>query len=337
MRPLLRALAVLASSALAACAPKIAPPGPELGQPVIEAREIAAVASYKTLDGYQTTLRQWLPADPPEAVILALHGFNDHSTFIAPAAELWQQRGIATFAYDQRGFGEGPNRGLWAGAEVMAEDSRALLRLLRQRYPETPLYLLGESMGGAVAIAALTGRGAPKVEGLILAAPAVRSRETLNWGFRASLYLISHSLPWLALKPSGAPVQASDNIEALRALGADPLVIKRTRMDSVHGLVDLMDLAQERALVLDEPLLLLVGEKDELVPGEAMELFWSRLPDDAEGQRRATYTEGWHLLFKDLQAETVIEDVATWVKAPDQPLPSGSDLNLVSEPPDGES
>lgn len=335
MHPVFRTIAILTGSALAACSPRIAPPGPELGPPAIQSGESAEVARYKTLDGYQTTLRQWLPQGPPEAVILALHGFNDHSSFIAPGAEVWRERGIATFAYDQRGFGEGPNRGLWAGAEVMAEDSRALLRLLRERYPETPLFLLGESMGGAVAIAAVTDRSAPKVDGLILAAPAVRSRATLNWGFRTSLYLISHSLPWLALKPSGAPVQASDNIEALRALGADPLVVKRTRMDSVHGLVDLMDLAQERAVLLDEPLLLLVGAKDELVPGEAMELFWARLPQEADGQRRANYPEGWHLLFKDLQAKTVIEDVATWVKAPDRPLPSGADRSPAPEPQDG--
>ncbi len=337
MRALLRTFAILAGSALAACAPKIAPPGPELGQPTIAAGTHDEVAIYKTYDGYETNLRQWLPSGPPDVLILALHGFNDHSTFIAPAAEIWQQRGIATFAYDQRGFGEGPNRGIWAGAEALAEDGRALLRLLQQRYPQTPLFLLGESMGGAVAIAAMTGRDAPDVAGIVLAAPAVRSRATLPWSYRASLYLVSHSLPWLALKPSGVPVQASDNIEALRALGQDPLVIKRTRMDSVRGLVDLMDLAQERAVILDEPMLLLVGEKDELIPLEAVELFWSRLPEAAEGQRRATYPEGWHLLFKDLQAEQVIEDVATWVKAPDGPLPSGADEKVAPNRQAGDS
>ncbi len=36
----------------------------------------------------------------------------------------------------------------------------------------------------------------------------------------------------------------SDNIEMLRALGKDPLVIKRTRIDALKGLVDLMSNAE---------------------------------------------------------------------------------------------
>ncbi len=329
MGQLLRVLACLAAGALAACQPRLAPPGPEPGRPVIEQGEAAEVDSFRTHDGYRTTLRRWLPVglpqDEPQAVILALHGFNDHSTFIAPAAERWREQGIATYAYDQRGFGEAANRGLWAGAETYARDALDLLALLGARYPGRPLYLLGESMGGAIAIAAMTEREVPEVSGVILAAPAVRSRQTLPLTYRWSLALMSHSLPWLALKPTGVPVQASDNIEALRALGRDPLVLKRTRMDSVHGLVDLMDLAQERALVFKRPVLLLYGKKDELVPAEAVDLLWARLPDTGEERRRALYPEGWHLLFKDLQAEVVIDDVAAWVKAQDRPLPSGAD------------
>ncbi len=335
MQRLLKALAVLVTGALAACAPKLAPPGPELSPPAILEGENVETARFKTHDGYRTTLRLWLPDAPPEAVILALHGFNDHSTFIAPAAERWRDSGIATYAYDQRGFGTAENRGLWAGWEAYATDALALLRLLRERYPDSPIFLLGESMGGAIAIAALTEEITPEerpdVAGVILSAPGVRSRDTLPFSYRASLYLIGHSLPWLALKPTGIPVQASDNIEALRALGRDPLVIKRTRMDTVYGLVDLMDLAQERVLLFDEPLLLLYGEKDELVPADAVTLLWLRLPPDAQGQRRAIYPEGWHLLFKDLQAEVVIEDVAAWVLAPDTPLPSRADLRGSEE------
>ncbi len=334
-------LALLVGGFLAACQPRLAPPGPEQGAAAIQDGRSAELAFFKTRDGYHTTLRRWLPEglpkDTPKAVILALHGFNDHSTFIAPAAERWQDEGIATYAYDQRGFGNAPNRGLWAGAETYAEDSLDLLCLLKRRYPDTPIYLLGESMGGAVAIAAMTQRRAPEVAGVILAAPAVRSRETLPLLYRASLSAVSHSLPWLALSPRGVRVQASDNIEALRALGRDPLVIKRTRMDTVHGLVDLMDLAQERVVLFDRPVLLLYGAKDELIPPEAVDLLWTRLPAGEEEQRRALYPEGWHLLFKDKEAEVVIDDVAHWVLAPDQPLPSGADQGERARPEDEEA
>ncbi len=309
----------------AACAPRLAPEGPGPGPARIDVGADEGDSVLVTEDGYRLKMRGWLPDDEPRAVVLALHGFNDHSTFIAPAAEAWAQEGIATFAYDQRGFGSSPNLGLWAGAEAYAGDALDGVALLRDRYPDRPVYLLGESMGGAIAIAAATGDPNAELDGVILAAPSVWDRDTMPFGHRVSLFFMSHTLPWLALSPSGVEVQASDNIDALIALGRDPLVIKRTRIDAVHGLVDLMDLAQERAVGFDAPALFLYGEKDELVPPEAMALLWQRLPEGAEGQRRALYPEGWHLLFKDLQAKTVIEDVAAWIKAPDQPLPSGAD------------
>ena len=78
--------------------------------------------------------------------------------FAAPG-EAWAARGIATFAYDQRGFGRDAERGIWHGEAAMVDDALAALRLLQRRYPGVPVYLLGESMGGAVA--ALTAGSQP--------------------------------------------------------------------------------------------------------------------------------------------------------------------------------
>ena len=52
---------------------------------------------------------------PVRAVILALHGFNDYSNAFEGPGEVWAGHGIATYAYDQRGFGAAPERGLWPG------------------------------------------------------------------------------------------------------------------------------------------------------------------------------------------------------------------------------
>ena len=108
-------------------------------------------------DGTRLPLRKWLPQGPVKAVILALHGFNDYSNAFDDAGKAWAAHGIATYAYDQRGFGGAPGRGSWAGEGRLALDAIAAIRVLRRTYPGRPLYLLGESMGGAVAILAATG------------------------------------------------------------------------------------------------------------------------------------------------------------------------------------
>jgi acylglycerol lipase len=289
----------------------------------------AALASDRFIaaDGTALPLRAWLPDSQPSAVILALHGLNDYSNaFALPAPGLTGQ-GIAVYAYDQRGFGAAPRRGHWAGDGAMESDATLAATLLRQRYPDTPLYLLGESMGGAVAVLAATGATPAPVDGVILAAPAVWGRQTMNVFERVGLWVI-RQLPPLEFTQRSVPykIHPSDNIPMLRALGADPLVLKQARTDTLAGLVDLMSAALARAPRLAVPTLVLYGEKDEIVPRDAVASFVDSLPDTArQRQRVALYPSGYHMLLRDLQGATVLADVAAWTRDPRAKLPSGAD------------
>jgi acylglycerol lipase len=312
-------LALLFLLALAACAPKLQPIDLVRVEPKLTAFNLIAD------DGAVLPLRAWLPDGPPRAVILALHGFNDYSkAFEDPAAE-WRKASIATFAYDQRGFGAAPYRGRWAGGDRMARDAGLAARLLRERYPQTPLFLLGESMGAAIALGVATGDEPPPVTGLILAAPAVRGRAALGPLASSTLWFFGHTLPWYRLTGEGLNIQPSDNLQALQELFDDPMVIKATRIDAIYGLVDLMDAAAMAAPKLTMPTLVLYGANEEVVSVEAARAFVESLPKPPAPVRVAVYAEGYHLLFRDREAEIVIADVAAWVQAPGEPLPSGAD------------
>jgi acylglycerol lipase len=282
-------------------------------------------------DGVSLPLRVWLPEHKPRAVILALHGFNDYSNaFVSPAAE-WAKHGIATYAYDQRGFGEAPLPGHWPGIAQLARDLTAASRLLRARYPGTPLYLLGESMGGAVVIAAVSGAAGtepPDADGIILSAPAVWGRDMMTVLERVALWTGDSFFPSMTFTGKGLHILPCDNIAVLRALARDPLVIKETRVDSIKGLVDLMDMALYAAPRVRMPMLMLYGERDQIVPHEATERWIAQLPYGERMTRRiALYSAGYHMLLRDLDASLVMHDVEAWVADHDAPLPSGADRN----------
>ena len=117
---------------------------------------------------------------------------------------VWPGRGsrarrIALFAYDQRGFGETESRGRWPGAAELIQDLAEAVLLLRERYPALPLYVLGESMGGAVALAGLGQGKVAGVDRLLLAAPAVRGGVPLRELHDLALRLGALALPWLAV------------------------------------------------------------------------------------------------------------------------------------------
>ena len=296
-------------------------------------------------DGARLPLRRWLPPDGRvKAVILALHGFNDYSNaFAAPAAE-WAARGIATYAYDQRGFGAAPERGRWAGEGRLTVDAIVASRLLRRAYPGRPVVLLGESMGGAIAILAASGAmhgvvagpdGMPSadVDALVLSAPAVWGRAAMGFWPKAALFAAVLLFPDMVLTGQGLHILASDNLPMLRALGRDPLVLKGARVDTIYGLVDLMDDALAAAPRLTARTLFMYGAHDELVPRQAIADFVARLPPDV-GHRRtlAYYARGYHMLLRDLDGPAVAADVASWILDPAAPLPSGADATAAVRP-----
>ncbi|WP_394753120.1 alpha/beta hydrolase [Crenothrix sp.] len=300
--------------------PKIYPPG--------EKSQAAHISDgiFVAEDGANLPLRHWLPEDEPKAVLIALHGFNDYSHFFDGPGRYFSSQGIACFAYDQRGFGAAPRRGLWAGEAAYTSDLKILASLLKQRYPNRPIYLLGESMGGAVIITAMSKTKMPKIDGIILSAPALWARSTMPWYQTSLLWTLAHSMPWLTLTGRGVRITPSDNIEMLRALGKDPWIIKKTRVDAIHGLTDLMDTAYSSATSLQGNTLLLYGEKDEIIPKKPTYKFLQKFMEtNAADKTVAFYPKGYHMLLRDLQASTAWKDIAAWIYSTTQKLPSGAD------------
>jgi acylglycerol lipase len=311
-------LAGAAALAVAGCAGGPIPSG------AVPERPSQEDGGFVMRDGTVLPYRRWLPSGPPATVVLALHGFNDsRDAWEIPAAR-FTAAGLALYAPDQRGFGDAPVRGRWAGVAAMVADAAEVARLLRDRHPGVPLVLMGESMGGAVLMCLAASPLAPAHARYVLVAPAVWGRAEMNVFLRSSLWLGATVLPWLAL--SGAPVRvtASDNRAALIRLSRDPLTIHDTRLDTLRGLVDLMDAALAAAPRFAAPGLFLYGGRDELVPKQAMAAMWRSLPRDGR-ITRAYYPHDYHLMLRDLGRAVPTADVLAWLRAPTAPLPSGAD------------
>ena len=300
-----------------ACAPVVRPMGPAVGDPFVSSDALTA------RDGVTLPLKSWLPGGKPRAVIVGLHGFNDYSNALALPAAYWADRDIATYAYDQRGFGAAPEARIWGNGDAMAADARAVLALLARRHPGLPIYLLGDSMGAAVAVLAMAGPDidGATIEGVILVAPGLWGGPSMHPVLRLGLWLSAHTMPWNTATGSGLKRRASDNIAMLRALGRDEKVIRHTRIDAVYGVTQLMGRAFEAAPGLKLPTLILYGERDEIVPAGPIQKTIATLPKAPDF---ALYPEGWHMLLRDLQAKVVWADIAAWIHDPAAPLPSGA-------------
>ena len=321
---MMRRLAVaMLALLLGGCAASFQPMGPAVHRPAVAGRALVAD------DGTRLPLRIWRPAGAPRAVIVAVHGFDDYSNAFTAPAEYFAAHGIATYAYDQRGFGRAPDRGIWPGTATLVADLDAAVAAVHRAEPGVPLYILGESMGGAVAAVALTDGPKPRdVAGTILSAPAVWGRQTMGLLNRVMLWLSVHTFPGLPVKPpDNVRVMPSDNIPMLIGLSRDPLVIKATRIDTINGLVDLMSRAYATAPRLPPGTLVLFGAHEQVLSHDSVQDFLKHLAPDV---RRAIYPGGYHMLLRDLDAKIPDADIVAWIEDPRAPLPSGADRNPPS-------
>lgn len=283
-------------------------------------------------DGYELPLYRWLPEDgPPRAVALGLHGFGDYGASFETLSGPLNEAGVAVYAYDQRGFGSTANPGIWAGRERMAGDVSLVASLLRDRHPDLPLYLVGKSMGGAVAIVAVSGEAPPEVDGTVLIAPAVWGRETMPWYQRVGLWIMLRLRPGMYLTGNAAHdlgIRPTDDPEVSRALSRDPLVQKRARIDTIHGLTTLMGEALDDSARLRGPVFILYGDNDHVIPPRPVCAMLERLPDTRSvNWRMALYPDGYHMLTRYTRAAATHGDVAAWIRDPASTLPSGEEVD----------
>lgn len=290
----------------AACAPQEQPVAPREATALIEPRHFIAT------DGASLPLKSWIPHEKPSAVIIALHGMNDYHHGMGLMALAFKEAGMATYAIDQRGFGQAPGRGIWPGEANMVADTQDMLRALRAQYPDTPLFLLGESMGAAVAMLSLQGEGAHLVNGAIFVSPAVWDEGVMGPLYRSVLWALAHIMPSTTLTGEGLKIVATDNATVLREMSRDENIIRETRIDAIYGVVEIMNRAGEQKLDANLPLLIIYGEKDEVIPPNAMGALGKRLT--GKNQSTRVYADHYHLLLRDIERDAIHRDVIEWIR-----------------------
>jgi acylglycerol lipase len=262
-------------------------------------------------DGVRLPVTSWQPKRVPDAVVLCLHGYGDYRRAFTLAGRWLAARGLAVYAYDQRGFGATESRGLWPGAEALLEDLADAVTAVRERHAGTPLIVLGESMGGSVALGALGSGRVTGVDRLVLAAPGVRGNVPLRQLHDLALRLAVLALPWLAveLRRGARPWLAPE--EAVR-LAEDPLMLRELSVGTYDGLIELAGLASVEPQVDLPPTLLLHGALDRTVPRTAIHALADVLGDAVTLR---LYPERHHLLLHEIDAERVLADCLDWIEA----------------------
>lgn len=258
-------------------------------------------------------LRAWDAPGRPKAVILALHSFGDYSAAFDLAAPDLAAAGYQVYGFDQAGFGARTLAdGRWAGEARLVADAADTARRLAERHPDTPLFLLGESLGGAVAMLVASRHPEIPLRGLILAAPAVREGIRLRYGWNVLIGSAATLAPGHHLDVERAPDDPRLAPAAARRRANDPLVMHEVRMDAYWGLIQLADSASDEADRITVPTLLLYGDLDTSVPAVGIQRLRDRLGAHGDYQ---TFPQGPHLLLQGRHWPRVTATIKRWAGA----------------------
>ena len=113
------------------------------------------------------------PIVKPRVVLLCIHGLGLYSGSYKDFGMIMSRRGIAVYAIDVRGFGSWMKSG---GKEEVdftgcLSDIASAILSIRAAMPGLPFFLLGESMGGAIALR-FASEHPEMIDGLISSVPA---------------------------------------------------------------------------------------------------------------------------------------------------------------------
>ncbi len=289
---------------------------------------------FYTRSGLRLFGQWWLPREKPRAVILMVHGTVFHSGFYAPWANELTKNGYAMFGIDLRGWGQSQGfgrRGSVGNYDEYIEDVSLARREIRKRFPNIPVYLQGESLGGAVVLMA---NMMDKVssDGLILNAPAVHPNPSALVGIPIPNKIMDFGM-WSAAQSANLspelpvlPIWSAfvgrvlENPEARKRFQDDPNTTHSALpLSYVSAIENASMRLQQNVNNVRSPLIILQGDKDVLVPKSSSEFLMSAVQSQDKTIR--IYHGMRHATLHDNDRQKVWDDIIGWLdKRADQAI-----------------
>jgi alpha-beta hydrolase superfamily lysophospholipase len=266
----------------------------------------------RSADGTALFWRSWR-SPAPRAALAIVHGLAEHSGRYDHVGSYLAERGFSCWAGDCRGHGLSPGPRVHVeDFGSYAEDAGAFLDLAAA--PGLPLFLVGHSQGGLVALLRAL-RVPDALRGVVVSSPFLAAHKTampsaLRLALIAAMFRIAPSL----VTRSGIDSEAvSHDPAVVKAYVADPLVSKKVSAAWYRAAIAAQKEVNEGASRFPVPALVMASGEDRLVDPGAIREWTSRAP-----RERTTFVEWpgfYHEMFNEVGNQQVLTRVVEWLEA----------------------
>ena len=277
-----------------------------------------STSSIATADGIGLHLHRWQAAatfPKPLARIALVHGLAEHARRYDAFALRLNAAGVELIAVDLRGHGKSPGERVWINSfDDYLLDTDALLDAADITAPlEIPLFLMGHSMGGAIAALYAAERlpgSHRKLAGLILSSAALKTpADAPRWKLKLGglISRVMPRFPALTIDPATLS-RAHGVVEANRR---DPLVHHRAiPARTASQIVAAMRRIAAKRTSIDLPLFVFHGTKDALTNPDGSREFEA---NTGSTDTTLLILEGsYHETLNDLDRDRVIKALIDW-------------------------
>jgi acylglycerol lipase len=268
-------------------------------------------------DGLQLLTQSWTASpegvpDNTKATVVIVHGLKDYSDRYDGLARRLAERRYLVHAFDLRGHGDSEGKRSWVDSfDDYVTDLDTVVTHARLKSPGKPVYLLGQSLGGAIVARYVLSRG-PGVAGVILSAPTLkRAAKLTDFQVRAASWLGEYT-PTLALVDLRNEDFSHDPARAL-SMASDPMVFSgRAPARAGKEWLGAMELIQHEQSKFNLPVLVLQGTEDPVANPEGGVDFLERCA--SKDKTLKTYPGLFHDLLHEARHEEVESDLIDWLE-----------------------
>ncbi|MBA3992606.1 MAG: hypothetical protein C0469_03705 [Cyanobacteria bacterium DS2.3.42] len=277
-----------------------------------------------SLRGSDIHMRKFI-APGPGPVALYLHGIEGHSLWFANTAQQLVSAGISVYAPDRRGAGLNFfERGHVESERALMLDVEFFLKLVAERHPNTPLFLIGNCWGAKLAAIIASEKhkwsttgNQPSLTGLVLICPAIKTKPDLSLTDKLSIALalvcgrsaLQSQLPI----PLTCPM-FTDNPVFLTYIDNDPLRLTSASKAFYFASFILGIRSAAIASSIKVSTLILQSGNDAIVDVQGIDTWFSRI--DQTDKELKKYPGAAHSMdFDKRQFAEYASDLSTWIIA----------------------
>ncbi len=273
--------------------------------------------TFETRDRLKLLECAWLPDGPVRGVVVIVHGYAEHCGRYAHVADALTARGYAVETLDLRGHGRSAGeRALVRSFARYVADLRRFVARVRERHPDTPIFVLGHSMGGTiVALYAILDQ--PAVQGIVLSGPALTGRGGIRRILAPLFTALGRLFPNLPLSQLKAETVSRDPA-VVAAYDSDPLVYRgKMRAGLLRAFGEALRKIQDGMERVEAPLLILHGTADELTDPDGSRELYERARSKDKTLR--LYNGLAHEVLNEPEKNQIIGELLAWLDARSQP------------------